>query len=500
MTVISLMLAFPLDGLMAWHSGFSGRREGAGQKKSAASTLCLTFVRMLRGMNTFSAISGPRGLNAAIGCTAGTLGVAWLAPPLLPPLLLAASLLGVLLLAYRHPIAFWIAWLLIAGLSLEMTLVDLAGPESFQIAIAAVKGAELCLVAISMARFGAVFDAFNPVWGFLAIAVAGMFVGIHPDLTASDVARSLIGSVTPFLIFFCRRPEVWCAAMLRAIVWLPLLSTVLGGILDLAGIRPVFIESGGNRLTGLGHPAFLAGVCLPAIYVGLLTWLRTGKSGPALLLGVNGLILLLTGARAPAAYAALVVGLTLLCAPGTAVPRARRTMLFLGALALAPILLIFGETWTSIRLFAVLASEAGHLSGRDLLWPAFEAAAHEAPWFGWGLGAGNVVIPHDSDIARLLHTWAAHNEYLRIRVEGGYAGRTVTIGLFILWISHHTHRLPLLEKWVMRVIFLSYAGHAATDNVLISTPACVFFAFTAAVFAGRQQPGDGRLPRGSPVA
>ena len=84
----------------------------------------------------------------------------------------------------------------------------------------------------------------------------------------------------------------------------------------------------------------------------------------------------------------------------------------------------------------------------------------------------------------ILRTWAAHNEYLRIQVEGGYVGRTLVIGLFILWISRHTQRLPLLEKWVMRLIFLTYAAHAVTDNVLISTPACVFFAFTAAVFAG----------------
>ena len=35
----------------------------------------------------------------------------------------------------------------------------------------------------------------------------------------------------------------------------------------------------------------------------------------------------------------------------------------------------------------------------------------------------------------------------------------------------------------MRLAFLAYAGHASTDNVLISTPACVMFAFATAVFA-----------------
>jgi hypothetical protein len=30
---------------------------------------------------------------------------------------------------------------------------------------------------------------------------------------------------------------------------------------------------------------------------------------------------------------------------------------------------------------------------------------------------------------------------------------------------------------------MAFAGHAVTDNLLISTPACVMFAFVTAVFA-----------------
>jgi O-antigen ligase len=118
-----------------------------------------------------------------------------------------------------------------------------------------------------------------------------------------------------------------------------------------------------------------------------------------------------------------------------------------------------------------------------LLWPLFEAAAAKAPWFGWGLGSGNLVIPRTSLVVELLHTWAAHNEYLRIQVEGGYVGRTLLIALFVLWAVSRTRRLPALEKVVMRFVFITFAAHAMTDNVLISTPACVFFAFIAAIYA-----------------
>ena len=113
----------------------------------------------------------------------------------------------------------------------------------------------------------------------------------------------------------------------------------------------------------------------------------------------------------------------------------------------------------------------------------FEVAAGGSPWFGWGTGAGNAVIPPDGQIVKILHTWAAHNEYLRLNVEGGVVGEGLLIGLFAAWVLVRTRASPPPERRIMRLAFLALAGHAATDNVLISTPACVLFAFSAAVFA-----------------
>jgi O-antigen ligase len=260
----------------------------------------------------------------------------------------------------------------------------------------------------------------------------------------------------------------------------------------------VAFDSGGIRLAGLGHPAFLAGVCLPAIYAGLLHWLRSGSRRAFWLLVLNLIILLLTGARAPSAYAAIVVGGSLILAPDAAVPRAHRLALLAGGLAAVPVLLVIGENVGALRMFEVLSGEPGQLSGRDMLWPAFEAAAAQAPWFGWGIGSGNLVIPRDGPIATLLRTWAAHNEYLRIQVEGGYVGRGLLIGCFVVWATLRTRRLGALERLVTRLIFLTFAAHAFTDNVLISTPACVLFALLAAVFAEAEEDdhaGHSRLSR-----
>lgn len=409
--------------------------------------------------------------------------VAWMAPPLLPAVIGTFLAIGITGLVYRHLTLGWVAWLLMSGLSLEMTLSDLIGPEAFQITIAAVKGGEIGLVLLTMVRKGLAWDKFNPAQGFGAIAAMGMMAGIHPNLTAADMARSLLGSATPFLLFYCVPPAGWAVAMLRAVCFVPAVSVLLGLLLDLSGVRPLFVDSGGARLAALGHPAFLAGVCLPAIYATLLRWLGTGSPHAALLLGVNLTILVLTGARAPTAYALLVIAASLVLAPSTAIPRTRGLVMVAAGIFAVPILLVLGESFSSLRLFTVLGNEAGNLSGRELLWTAIEAAADQAPWFGWGLGAGNVIIPHDGQIAQLLRTWAAHNEYLRMRVEGGAIGLALLILLFVLWAAAHTRRLPPLERLVMRLVLLAFAAHAVTDNVLISTPACVFFAFTAAVFA-----------------
>lgn len=439
--------------------------------------------------------TGPLPWIAAIGTP--LLAAAWLAPLSLPLMIGGLLAGGMVVLAFHHLTAAWVAWLMLTGLSLEMTVTDLIGPEAFQAAIALEKGGELVLVVLTVLKHGVTLDRFNPAWGFAAIAGMGAVAGIHPALSSEEMLRSLAGSVTPFLLFFCVMPSGWGQAIRRAICWVPLLSVVLGLMLDLAGQRPLFVDSGGARLAALGHPAFLAGVCLPAIYTGVLRWLHTASGGTALLTGVNLAILFLTGARAPTAYAALVIAITMLAAQQAAMPFAHRLVVVIAGAVAIPVLLVLGETYSSLRLFAVLAGEAGHLSGRDLLWPAFEAASAQAPWFGWGLGAGNVIIPHDGHIAQLLHTWAAHNEYLRLQVEGGYIGLILFIGLFVAWVTSHTRRLPGLERLTMRLIFVALAAHAVTDNVFISTPACVFFAFVAAVYADARETA---LPRPGVVA
>lgn len=420
---------------------------------------------------------------AALVLGAAGLACAWLAPGLFWLLLAGLAASGLLLLAWRFLPQATVLWLVVTGLSPEMALLDLIGPESFQATIAGLKAAQVGLATLCILRWGTDTDPRNPALAFAAMAVTGIVHGLHPGLSLPESARSLAGSVAPFAFAFSRPPRVWGQAIVGAVRWIPLVSALGGLILDLAGLRPAFIESGGWRLAGLGHPAFLAAICLAALYAGLIELFRTGSRREAALLAANLLILVLTGARAPLLYAAMVILLSLLLAPSRAVVAHARILLILAIAAALPLVWILADELSFVRLFNVLSHETGNLSGRDLLWPVFAAAVDGSPWFGWGIGAGNVIIPPNGPVARLLHTWAAHNEYLRIEVEGGRLGLALLVTLFACWIWRSTRDAPAHERVIMRLAFLAFAAHAATDNLLISTPACVLFTLVTAVHA-----------------
>ena len=432
-------------------------------------------------------------IGGAFACAAAGAGLApaWFWVPLG---IVAIAATGIL--AFRHLVAVCVAWLLVAGATLEMALADIVGPGAYQSTIAAVKATELGLALLCVLRYGFYADVFNPALAFLAMFVAGLAHGLHPELTPADSLRSLLGSVAPFAFAFSRLSPGWGSAMVRATAWIPLLSAAGGAALDLGGLRPVFVDSFGQRLAGLGHPAFLAGFCLAAIYACLIDLYRDGRFRWLLLLAANFLILVLPGARAPLACALAVTGRTFGFVRSDAFPRRYRVLTLLLAGCLLPLLVALARDLPMVRLFNVLNGEAGNLSGRELLWPPFEQAAAASPWFGWGVGAGNVIIPQDSELAQMIRNWAAHNEYLRMSVEGGQLGRTLLIVLFLFWVAGHTRRLCRTDRVIMRLAFLAFAVHAYTDNVLIATTACVFFTFATGVFAREQGRDVGQyLPR-----
>ncbi len=407
--------------------------------------------------------------------------VALALPQALPLLLAVLAGLGLLVLGFLQPIPFTLAWLLAAGATPEMWFGNPTQAEGLIVGLVKLTG--LVLAVLAALRYGVVADLFNPGFAFLAMFAVGLAGGLHPNLTLADSLRSLAGSVAPFAFGFVRAPRSWCDAVIAMVIRLPAL-VVLGGLgLDLAGVHALFGEAAGLRLAGMGHPAFLAGFALAGVYAALVELFRDGRGRDLAWLGANLLILALTGARAPLMLALAVVALALLFLPARRFDALARLPLLLAAGLLLPLLAVVAGKLTSIRLFNVLSDDPEGLSGRDLIWPLFQDAWAERPWTGWGVGAGKTLVDPDSLIAHLLGTTTAHNEYLRIGVDGGWLGLGL-LGLFMAgWVWRHGTRLAQSDKAILYLVFMAFAVHSFTDSTLIATTGCVLFAWVAAVFA-----------------
>ncbi len=84
---------------------------------------------------------------------------------------------------------------------------------------------------------------------------------------------------------------------------------------------------------------------------------------------------------------------------------------------------------------------------------------------------------------KLLGTTAAHNEYLRMGVEGGYVGIFVLVVLMTLWGWSHTRLAAAGRPLRSAAVLIAFAIHSITDNTLIAGTASVLFAWFSAAFA-----------------
>ena len=427
----------------------------------------------------------------------------WLAAPLLglglalvmlthPALVVVLELgLGLLLLAclaYAKPVWAMAGWLVLVESSPEMWLSDLIGHH--EVIIALLKAAGLAIIGLAALRDGARFDRANPSFAFGAMFIGGLVHGFWPGLTLLASIRSLIGSAAPFAAGFLRLTTPMRRAIITITIIGPVLTVGFGAMLDALGVRAMLgYQQGALRLAAASSPAFLGGFAMIGIYAALLAYLRTGQSRWLGWIGVDFIVLVATGARAPLGLASVVVLATLLAIPSPRLTLQRRLLLLSLLGALGGIMLLALPDFSFIRVIDLWRlGEAGDLSNRTLIWPAFERAIAASPWLGWGVGAGKVVVNLHSALGELLGTNAAHCEYLRIPTEGGLLGAALLLALLVLWLWQGSHRLPADQRRVIRLVFFAFAVQSLTDNTLIATTSLAFFTWARAVLVFADEP------------
>ena len=282
---------------------------------------------------------------------------------------------------------------LCCGLGLDIQTSMAAGIGG-SLGAAMVKMVPFALAGALLLRYGPASD-IN--WPFLAfIAIAGLSIAILPMgriATNADMVRSFIGSTAPFALGFALAPRRVWTLLVRGAAVVPIISALASVLTTAAGVWPWFDI--GGRFQGMHTPPFLGGFCVTAIFAATLEYLRGFKLQWLIIGGLDLAILLLTQARAPLIAVGLFLGIVFLFSSREVFPLQRKVDLAMGGMV--PGLLALGPA--IYFAFDRIAGMSDNMSGRDIIWPYFIEAIEARPLFGFGLGAGKLIVnPEDPTI------------------------------------------------------------------------------------------------------
>lgn len=426
---------------------------------------------------------------AASGATALLL-IAVLAPEYMVVLLPMAVVAMAALAFYQFPMALVALLILTYGLGIDVQ-VDLlrggSGGGDGGAVGALVKVLPFALAGMLVVRYG-ISGAIN--WPFLTfVAIAGLSLAILPIGRVAgfgDMVRSLIGSTAPFALGFALAPRRIWTALIRGAALVPIISLVGSVFTEVAGIHPMFGLFG--RFQGMHSAPFLAGFCVTAIFAATLEYLRGYRLSWLLVGGANLAILLATQARAPFIAVSLFLLLVFLLSGPRIFSLRRKVDLVMGGMV--PAVLLLGPA----MLYALerFTGSTENLSGRDIIWPYFLDAIEQRPLFGFGLGAGKLIVDPEDPTIKLLGSNAAHNEYLRLAVDAGVIGCAAIFLSLIFWIWNGTRRAKPVDQLVLRCALVAALLHSGFDNTLIASTAVMQFCFFAAAIARARLESDPR--------
>lgn len=307
-------------------------------------------------------------------------------------------------------------------------------------------------------------------------------------LTQAQMMKSFISLSLPFFFFSIRYNRRLIDPALLFIALLPALCVAAGflaqllGMLDLTG-RPWEVYSreftGAFRLSGTAISAYLAFLCFISIFVCLYQAIIYKKNHYFFIMGLAFVVLVLTGTRTPIACSILFGGFSILFAARDDLRASSK--LTLGILGLAFLGLVTVLTWQNIeaRFFGDIRESGINTSGRAAIWDAMWAVYSVNEWFGRGIGTGAIVLLED----RAVVSAAAHNEYLRLLVDGGIVGLAVYVIGFAFLMFRESRALERGQSIFVLGLLLAFAIYSLTDNTITAPPALVMFLALALIFA-----------------
>lgn len=381
-----------------------------------------------------------------------------------------ATLAIVAAFTYLFPATFLAVLVLVQGASPEFFLRDVAEASEVR---AVLRLVILAALAVNVWRYGLVWRSNWPVVALLLMFLFSLFGGdFLPGLTPFQMIKSLIGLMLPFLFLQCAYRRDAIDRYLLLIALLPLFSVVGGFATQIAGIRPALWTdfTGSPRLQGLNIAAYLAFFGYMSFFVCIyegVTGSTNNRTRYFVLAAINLLIILMTVTRMGIFCTAAFAAFAILFAPRHSLDRSSRVYAVAAGIVLSAGALVL--LWPQFE-----ARFTENSSGRDYIWTVYLQAIGENPWFGRGIGSGVILLPSIDDW-RAQITSAAHNEYLRLAMDGGIVGVVMVVGAIAYWVRSE-RRFMRKEEWVLFVGFmLTFIIYSITDNTLSAPPTLVIF-------------------------
>lgn len=404
-------------------------------------------------------------------------------------------------------IAAGAASLMFPGTLLMLTLLSfLLSPENFLFANKFVAHHIPSLEIQSLQKFvliGALGPAvlrhgIRPVmnFGIAAILILGAMTFIvatpYPGLTPMQTLKSFVGLALPFFFFNMKLQRKWIDTHLTIIALLPVISIVLGLFAEMAGLRDndgrpwgviTHEFTGAIRLAGINIPAYLAFFTFISFFVCLYKAIALKQRAFYVLGGIALATVILTGTRTPSVCAIAMAGITIFFSSGRDLRGSSKFIVtVLGVSFLAVILAYY---WPDLQArMASNSSESGtaiNTSGRAGMWEYLLNIWNVNQLFGRGLGTGAIALL--DVVNQPTFAKAAHNEYIRLLVDGGIVGLIVyVVGVMAMLIQEGRY-LTRTQGVSIIALFVSFALYSFTDNTISSPPSILLFYAVALVTA-----------------
>lgn len=377
----------------------------------------------------------------------------------------AVCLLLLLAVSIQHPERISYAVLLSTAISVDSLYQgSLFGVELLSL----YKLGILLLLVPCMLVFGIRLKFSYPIWAL--VIMLGISFGFSvwlPLLTKSIVLKAFIGLSLPFFFLLIQWKKEVAEKQIRLISLLPIISVVVGLVLQVAGIHSFTdVEfTGAIRVQGANIPPHLAMLSFLGIAVCLIEVKRRPQQAAFYytVLALNFMILLATGTRGPI-LGLILMFIVYLFDITRQYLRGKMNYLLPLAGTFLVILVALVLQWSNLkkRSFERQTDTGIDLSGRTEAWEYFLNKVHDYPWSGRGLGA--VTVANDGTLFNGFVV--PHNEYIRFYFDTGYIGcGLLMLSLLIVFVLIYRSLAKPIKPYFAGLI-VGFLIYSFSDNTL----------------------------------